>query len=237
MSATILLVDYDPRSIARIRGVLAPFGARIVLATDGHSAVRKFDLWRPDLTLIQDLIPRRHGYELCKELKTTEHGRTHAVILVAFRRSGNGRTLRATLCDDVLEKPFDDVTLVDKVLRFLPEDSLSFATQPTESAPVVVIEDPREASAQPSALFVLTAEPGISERDDPGPSPAGTPRSGGDSDIEIEIVLEPYAEYPPEEPEVPSRTPSRSGRRLKNGRPPRPRGRIDVRGLTEGGDS
>jgi CheY-like chemotaxis protein len=74
MSKTVLLVDYDPRSIDRIRAALNGIGVSMVLATDGWSAEVEFQRTLPDVTLVQDIIPKKTGYQLCRDLKSTATG-------------------------------------------------------------------------------------------------------------------------------------------------------------------
>jgi len=119
MSADVLLLDYEPRSIARIRGLLQTLGVQVILATDGPTGIREFERSRPDLTLVQDLLPKKHGFDVCRELKATPLGKERPIVLLAFVRPGKWRAVRSSGCDDCIEKPFDDLTLLNKVQRFL----------------------------------------------------------------------------------------------------------------------
>lgn len=119
MSKTILLVDYEPRSIDRIRSVLAGLGATLVLATDGGAAEREFQRSLPDLTLVQDVLPRKSGYQLCRDLKGSALGARRPVLLIARAHDGNRHRVLNSGCDDWISKPFDDPTLVAKVRKLL----------------------------------------------------------------------------------------------------------------------
>jgi DNA-binding response OmpR family regulator len=121
MSKTVLLVDYDPRSIDRIRRFLEPLGVRTVLATDGHAAEREFHRVLPDLTLVQDLIPKKRGSQVCRDLKESLQGSHRPILLLACLRNGNRTAVRTSGCDDWIETPFDAPTLLTKVRRFLPD--------------------------------------------------------------------------------------------------------------------
>lgn len=120
MSKTVLLVDYDPRSIDSIRRSLATVGLRTLLATDGEAGEREFHRIRPDLTLIQDVLPRKRGIELCRDLKNSSAGADRAVVLLAFVKNGGKHRLLTSRCDGWIEKPFDEPTLLSTVRRFLP---------------------------------------------------------------------------------------------------------------------
>lgn len=143
MSATILLVDYDPKSIARIRGILTLLGAEVVVAKDGAAGAEEFERAKPDLALIQDLIPKKHGFDLCKDLKATEFGARVPIVLMTHPRAGRRGAIRTTRCDDILEKPFDNRALVQKVLRFVPAELLRESAkrrEPVSVAPLAVEE-------------------------------------------------------------------------------------------------
>lgn len=121
MEKTVLLVDYDPRSIDAIRRSLAKLGVRTVLATDGEAGEREFHRARPDLTLVQDIIPKKRGVELCHDLKGSASGAHHPIVLLVYGRNGGRRHLLRSRCDDWIVKPFDEETLLATVRRFLPD--------------------------------------------------------------------------------------------------------------------
>ena len=127
MTKIVLLVDYDPRSIDAIRRSLATLRVQLVLATDGEAAEREYHRVRPDLKLVQEIIPKRRGIDLCRDLKSSARGAYHPVVLLAFARDGSRYRLLASRCDDVIEKPFDDQTLIATVRKFLPDITPSAA--------------------------------------------------------------------------------------------------------------
>ena len=120
MSKTVLLVDYDPRSIDAIRRSLTGMGVRILLATDGEVGEREFHRARPDLTLVQDVLPKKLGIDLCRDLKSSPSGHDGPVILLVHVRHGGRHRVLSSGCDEWIEKPFDEPTLLAAVRRFLP---------------------------------------------------------------------------------------------------------------------
>jgi DNA-binding response OmpR family regulator len=120
---TVLLVDYDPRSIDVIRRALGPLGVIMILATDGERAEREFHRAHPDLTLVQEIIPKRRGIDLCRTLKSSRSAGRLPVILLAHARGGARARMLWAGCDDLIEKPFDEATLVAKVSKFLLDSS------------------------------------------------------------------------------------------------------------------
>ena len=121
MSKTVLLVDYEPRSIDRIRAALKGIGVSMVLATDGWSAEAEFQRTVPDLTLVQDVLPKRTGYQLCRDLKSTPLGARRRVLLLARAHSGNRHRVLNSGCDEWIAKPFDEPTLIAAVKKHLAD--------------------------------------------------------------------------------------------------------------------
>ena len=119
MSKTVLLVDYEPRSIDRIRSILRGLGVTVVLSTDGWAAESEFQRTLPDLTIVQDILPKTTGYELCRQLKATPLGTRRRVLLLAHSHNGNRHRVLGSGCDDWVSKPFDDPTLLDAVRKHL----------------------------------------------------------------------------------------------------------------------
>ena len=117
---TVLLVDYDPSSIDAIRRSLAVLGVRMVLATDGDAGEREFHRILPDLTLVQDVIPKKRGIDLCRDLKNSLPGAHRPVVLLTSAQNGARSRVLAAGCDDWILKPFDEETLLAKVRKFLP---------------------------------------------------------------------------------------------------------------------
>ena len=119
MSKTVLLVDYDPRSIDRIRSVLRGLGVSMVLSTDGWAAEAEFNRTLPDLTLVQDILPKVTGYEVCRQLKGSPLGARRRILLLAHVRNGNRARVTGSGCDDWIPKPFDEETLSATVRKHL----------------------------------------------------------------------------------------------------------------------
>jgi len=55
---TILIVDYEPRSITKLTSLFNGAGYHVEVARDGLSAIDKFQLLRPDLVVMEAMIPR-----------------------------------------------------------------------------------------------------------------------------------------------------------------------------------
>lgn len=120
---TILLIDYEPRSIERTKNPLIALGYRIAVANDGLAGIEAFERLKPDLVLIEAMIPKKHGFEVCQDLKKTPLGkRTPIIITTSVYKGRKYRTqaLHMYGCDEYIEKPIPEDEFVQIVRRFLP---------------------------------------------------------------------------------------------------------------------
>lgn len=118
---TILLIDYEPRSIERFREPLVAAGYSIEIATDGVSGIEAFHRLNPDMVLVEAMIPKKHGFEVCQELKRTPRGRQTPVLIttgVYKGRKYRTQALHIYGCDEYIEKPIAPEQLLKTVGKF-----------------------------------------------------------------------------------------------------------------------
>jgi DNA-binding response OmpR family regulator len=121
---TLLLIDYEPRSIRQITETLEGAGFRLEVANDGRSGIEMFQQIKPDLTLVEAMLPKKHGFEVCQELKKTAHGKTSPVLIITGVYKGRkyrSQAMHHYGCDEYLEKPITDDALIAAVRVFLKE--------------------------------------------------------------------------------------------------------------------
>ena len=135
---TILLIDYEPRSIERFRDPLTAAGYAVEIATDGVSGIEAFHRLNPDMVLVEAMIPKKHGFEVCQELKRTPHGRRTPVIIttgVYKGRKYRTQALHIYGCDEYIEKPIAPEQLLEVVGKFFGSGSSGTPTRSNESEP------------------------------------------------------------------------------------------------------
>ena len=119
----VLLVHYDPRQVRALQGALESNGFTVHTCTDGEAALRTFPELHPDVVVVEAMIPRRNGFEVCRDLKATEAGRqTPIVITSGVFRSVRHRTeaLHTYGCQEFLGRGFSPADLVTAVRGVLP---------------------------------------------------------------------------------------------------------------------
>jgi len=119
---TILVIDYEPKSIERVRRPLSAVGYSVEVATDGLSGLETFHRIRPDLVMIEAMIPKKHGFEVCQEIKKTPYGkRTPVIITTSVYKGRKYRSQAFHLhgCDEYIEKPINEEQIVEVCKRML----------------------------------------------------------------------------------------------------------------------
>jgi CheY-like chemotaxis protein len=112
----ILLVDDSKTSLFMERMILQRGPYTLLTAQDGVEAVERATADRPDLILMDVVMPRMTGIEALRELRTRQATRTTPVILVTTR--GEATNVEAgweTGCNDYVTKPIDPEELLAKV--------------------------------------------------------------------------------------------------------------------------
>ena len=91
MSKTILLVEDSPAHMKLMEDALQGKNYNFVLAEDGEEALRKVETDRPDLILLDVVIPKKNGYQVCRQLKAGEDTRTIPIILISSKTAESDR--------------------------------------------------------------------------------------------------------------------------------------------------
>ena len=118
MGQSILVVDDDPTVSDVVRRYLERAGYQVRLAADGHGALASFARDRPDLVVLDLMLPGIDGLEVCRRLRTGADG-VPIVMLTALGEESD-RVLGLQLgADDYVTKPFSPRELVLRVQSVL----------------------------------------------------------------------------------------------------------------------
>jgi len=111
-TSTVLAVDDEPRALAILRNVAEPEGHRVITASNGREAVAVAQAERPDVVLLDVMMPEMDGLEACRRMRADPHLATVPIILLTALddRDSRLRGLEAG-ADDFITKPFDSVEL------------------------------------------------------------------------------------------------------------------------------
>jgi CheY-like chemotaxis protein len=121
----ILVVEDDPVNQQILSDFLAANGYETVAASSGPEGLARFDGEAPDLLLVDVQLPRKNGFELCREIKSRPQGKATPILLMSAVYSDRDQTSRTseigTLAEGYLTKPFDLVALLATVRQLLGE--------------------------------------------------------------------------------------------------------------------
>jgi CheY-like chemotaxis protein len=112
----ILVVDDSKTALFMVLTILRKERYELVTACDGQQALQVAGAERPDLILMDVVMPNKTGFEACRELKQREDTRAIPVILVTTR--GEGPNVEAGFesgCSDYVTKPINAQELLTKV--------------------------------------------------------------------------------------------------------------------------
>ena len=119
---TILAVDDDPAVLQLMEQVLQSRKYRVVTARGGREALTKVRETMPDLVVLDGMLPEVHGFEICRQLKTSERFRHIPVVMISAIHTGwrfAADVKEKYGADDYLEKPFEAVELLKRVESLL----------------------------------------------------------------------------------------------------------------------
>lgn len=117
-----LVIDYEPRGIRQLREPLHDAGFDVHVVQDGLTGRRVFDHLAPDIVIVEAMLPKKNGFELCGELKDTAAGAGTPVVVVSsvYRgRKYRSQAIHHYGADEFLEKPVSPEALVETALRLI----------------------------------------------------------------------------------------------------------------------
>jgi DNA-binding response OmpR family regulator len=120
MSKTILIVDDEPNIVLSVEFLLKREGFEVRTAADGQAAIEMLAASRPDLMILDVMMPRKNGFEVCKEVRADPALSDMPIILLSAKgrevEIAKGLSLGA---DAYITKPFSTHELVARVKEML----------------------------------------------------------------------------------------------------------------------
>jgi DNA-binding response OmpR family regulator len=120
MTATILIADDEPNILISLEFLMKREGFTVLLARDGQEALDLLRRERPRLVLLDVMMPKKTGFEVCQELRQDEQFRdTLVLMLTAKGRDTDVVKGLALGANAYMTKPFSTRELVQKVRELL----------------------------------------------------------------------------------------------------------------------
>ncbi len=120
MPKRILVADDEPNILLSLEFLLKQAGYDVITATDGESALAAVAAEKPDLVLLDVMMPRRDGFEVCQILRSDPaHKGLPIVMLTAKGRDIEQEKGLSLGADAYITKPFATQQVVEKVRELL----------------------------------------------------------------------------------------------------------------------
>ena len=122
----ILIADDNQPNCELFEAYLSEIDCEVEIAIDGQQTLDKTDTFKPDLILLDVIMPKLSGFEVCKKLKSAEETRGIMILMVtALSELGDIERAVDAGTNDFLTKPVNKVELLKRVENMLQLKSVS----------------------------------------------------------------------------------------------------------------
>jgi len=119
----ILIAEDSPTILAILKSTLEDAGYIVVAVMDGQEALAKAKTEKPDLFILDLMLPKVDGYKVCGMLKFDKNFAKVPVIILTARAGDADREMAKDVkADDYITKPFEPSELLPKIKKFLKEE-------------------------------------------------------------------------------------------------------------------
>jgi DNA-binding response OmpR family regulator len=120
MNRRILIADDEPNMLLSLEFLMKRAGFEVVTATDGQSAIESIESSPPDLALLDVLMPRKSGLEVCQQIKANPGLKDVKIVLLsAMAREVDREKGLALGADAYVTKPFATNELMARIRELL----------------------------------------------------------------------------------------------------------------------
>ena len=120
----ILIVEDSPTYLRQIAGLLQDEGFDTITAVDGEDALEKAFGENPDLIVLDVILPKKNGFQVCRQLKASPETQKIKILMLTSKSQDSDRFWGLKQgADKYMTKPFDDNDLAVNVAKLLSANS------------------------------------------------------------------------------------------------------------------
>ncbi len=123
MAKRLLMVDDEPELLMLVESRLKANGFEVLIATDGQRALEMAKKEKPDLIVLDLMLPKMDGYKVCGLLKRDSRYAKIPIILFTARAQEEDKKLGEEVgADAYLTKPFEPSVLLETIKKLLDKE-------------------------------------------------------------------------------------------------------------------
>ncbi len=123
---TILVVDDSPTALKITSDTLSEQGFRVLAASDGEEALEIASRLLPDLIVLDIILPKKNGFQVCRQLKTESATKDIKILMLSSKNQASDRFWgQKQGADAYITKPFEDEELIAAIQALLKGQQLT----------------------------------------------------------------------------------------------------------------
>ena len=116
----ILVVEDSPTNLKLLKELLEKNGYRAITAEDGEDALKKVAQHKPRLILLDIILPKKNGFQVCRQVKTSPDTHNSKIVMVSSKSEEADRFWGMKQgADAYIAKPIDEQDLLNTVAKLL----------------------------------------------------------------------------------------------------------------------
>lgn len=131
MASSVLIIEDHPHIVEVLQKRLEAAGYTVLAAFDGQEGLRIARAEKPDLIILDIMLPRMNGYKVCRLLKFDAKYRSIPIFMLTSRmKKTDEETGRATGADEYIVKPYNPRKLLSLIKSYLKKSASTAAGAP-----------------------------------------------------------------------------------------------------------
>ena len=119
-NSKILIVEDSPTYLRKISDSLEGSGYEIITAIDGEEALEKAVKENPSLIVLDVILPKKNGFQVCRQLKTSPATQDIKILMMTSKSQDSDRFWGLKQgADDYMTKPYEDEELLSNIANLL----------------------------------------------------------------------------------------------------------------------